>query len=148
MSDPNERSGISVTLKQDGKDGTWIVFHGSPERVGEDIAQTFGMSPETVADMDLVGQVVEATRVYKGMATVGRVLGGRQTKGGSEAWAQARDAAPAEPARDPLYVDIEEQTSVDGLKKLWAENRATFDNDAELFAAWKAKGKSIKESNA
>lgn len=48
-------------------------------------------------------------------------------------------------AEDPdawILGEIENQTSVAGLKRLWAENQSMF-ND-KVLAAWKAKGRALK----
>lgn len=148
MSDPNQTREVSVTIKHDGKDSTWLVFRGSVEAVREQIIECFGMT-ETEG-LTLHELSVEATRLVKATSQVANGLGGRVLKGGSQsAFAQAREGggsapAPAKEDEDvPLKGMIEAATSVAALKTLWAENKAAFDADPELFAAWKAKGKSL-----
>ncbi|QDK03202.1 hypothetical protein SEA_TUANPN_31 [Streptomyces phage TuanPN] len=64
------------------------------------------------------------------------------------AWANpaAQQAPATEPkADDPnawIMGEIEKQTTVDGLKRLWASNQSFF-ADAGVMAAWKAKGKAL-----
>ncbi|AGM12208.1 hypothetical protein SEA_DANZINA_33 [Streptomyces phage Danzina] len=65
------------------------------------------------------------------------------------AWANpaaAQQAPASEPkADDPnawIMGEIESQTTVDGLKRLWASNQSFF-ADASVMAAWKAKGKAL-----
>lgn len=157
MSDPHERGdGISVTLKQDGKDGTWLVFHGSPARVREQIIDVFpGIDPEH--DAPLFDLINEATRLYKAAGNLNSTLGGRVVgKGKSEgnaptgsAWdrAQAGNTAEPEPEVDPnvtrIEAAIEEAADVASLKELYARNKVHFDANPDLLAAYKAKGKSL-----
>lgn len=143
---PYAGKGMSITLKQDGKDGTWAVFHGTVEGIREQIEAFFGYDrDEELKPFDVV---LSATQDYKASGRVASGLGGR-TLGASksaDAFAAARGeapAAPAEPVRNPLYDTIEQMGSVEALRTLWAENRAAFDAEPELMAAWNAKGKSL-----
>lgn len=155
MSDPGERAGMSVTLKADGKDGTWVVFHGTPARIREQIIETFQI--EESKDSPLFDLINEATRIYKAAGNVSSGLGGRviafpggkdssaeQAPAGS-AWDRAQSAP--EPQVDPNVVrlqgEIEGAASVDALRELYARNKAAFDEDADLMTAWKAKGKAL-----
>lgn len=65
---------------------------------------------------------------------------------GSAAWAEAEaeTAAPSEPVDllASLREGIESALDRTALKRLWAENQEAF-ADADLTAAWKAKGKSL-----
>lgn len=154
-SDPNGTGGLSVTLKQDGKDGAWIVFHGSIERITEDLSAAFNLDPTqyaSFADLSL-----EASRNYKALGSAIHSLGARTTRStpnpgsSSPAWEEARQgseqAAPAEPeapARNPLYDQLEALTNLEDHRQLWAKNRSSFDADAELLEAWKTKGRALK----
>ncbi|AOQ26931.1 hypothetical protein SEA_RANA_32 [Streptomyces phage Rana] len=65
----------------------------------------------------------------------------------ASAWSNpTAQEAPSEPkADDPnawILGEIEKQTTVDGLKRLWASNQSFF-ADAGVMAAWKAKGKAL-----
>jgi len=156
MGDPNEPGRISVTMKADSREGTWIVFHGSPAEVRDQIIDVFALTEEET-DGPLYDLINEATRLYKAAGNVNSTLGGRvvggtkseTTKSGS-AWDRAAGNggnAPAEPEVDPNVVRltnaIEGATDVTTLKELYARNKAHFDGNAELFAAWQAKGKSL-----
>lgn len=158
MSNPHEPGRISVTLKQDGKDGTWLVFHGSAAEVRGQITDTFVMEDDGSAPLyDLIN---EATRLYKASGNVTSALGGRVIKGGDSndakqsgtgsAWDRAAGngaETPTEPEVDPnvvrLTAEIEAVTEVPALKELYARNKAVFDANPDLIAAYKAKGKSL-----
>lgn len=151
MSDPYTRGGMSVTLKADGKDGTWVVYHGTPEQIREQILATFEI--EESKDAPLFDLINEATRIYKAAGNVSSGLGGRVVssskqadKPAGSAWEQASNA-PAEPEVDPnvarLEGEIEGAASVDALKELYARNVAVFESNADLMDAWKAKGRAL-----
>lgn len=153
--DPNEPGRISVTLKQDGKDGTWLVMHGSPAEVRAQIAEVFDLNEEQ-SDGPLFDLINEATRLYKAAGNVSSGLGGRVVggsngsarSGSGSAWAQAAgNGAEAEPEADPniarVEAGIEAATTRDGLREFYARNEAVFKANPELVDAYKAKGKSL-----
>lgn len=147
MANPHEDGGVSITLKQDGRDGMWTVFHGSPARIRENIIALFGL--EGVDELTLHEVSLEAQRIYKGAGNAASILGARPVASkSSEAWkqAQATEAAPAEPERDPLLDKIEAVKDVESLKLLWAENRPAFDENPDLLSQWKLRGKAIAEA--
>lgn len=83
MSDPHEPGGISVTIKGDEpggkyndpkKPGTWLVFHGSPAKIREQICEVFQIE---AGDRPLYDLINEATDIFKSSATVSSGLGGR-----------------------------------------------------------------------
>lgn len=172
MSDPNETGGISVTIKGDepgGKyndakvPGTWIVFHGSPARIREQIIEVFEFEDDAKT-RPLFDLVNEATRLFKASAHVTNGLGGKVLSAGPAAasqpageaaaqptgdvWSQVasaqQGAAPAqeEEAADPLLVLIDKAPSVAELQQIWAENQAAF-QDAAYMDAYKAKGRAL-----
>lgn len=151
MGDPYKPGHISVTFKHDGKDGTWLVVHGSTAEVKRQIVETFDIDPEGVSLADLI---VEATRLFKATGNVSSQLGGRVIPkgdtapkgGGGNAWAEAANS----PAEDPVDINvvrlqkaIEAVTDVAALKELFARDKAHFDANPDLLAEWKAKGKSL-----
>lgn len=152
--DPHKPGHMSVTLKQDGKDGTWIVFHGTAKDIRSQIIATFDM--EGQEDAPLYDLINEATSTYKATGNLNSSLGGRvikkgdasaSSKGGS-AWDRATGAgAPQEEPVDlnvvRLTKAIEDATDVPALHNLYARDKAHFEANAELFAAWQAKGKSL-----
>jgi hypothetical protein len=167
MSDPHEQSGISVTIKGDepgGKyndpksPGTWIVFHGTPARVREQIIEVFEL-PAEASERPLFDLVNEATKLFKGAANVSKTLGGTVLNdgqgGGSQpasgdVWDQAaaaRNGATQQqeekPAADPILTALENCKTVAEVQQVWAENQAAFNANPDYMAAYKAKGKSL-----
>lgn len=144
-------AGITATVKMDGKDAPWLVFHGAPSEVRSNIIEAFGMDAEAVQDWTVLDLTVEASRVAKAQSNVAHGIGGRPlTKGegqskAPEAWEAARSGQvePEPEQRNPLFDAIEQAGTVDELKALWADNKAAF-SDGELMAAWKARGKSLQ----
>lgn len=159
-------SETSVTIKY-GKsyDDTWAVFKGTSAEIRANILEFFGMDPATQQGLSLSSIVVNATNVAHGKALIATTLGAtvieetsneEPAKPNGDPWAAAsaqqgpsalhERASVAEPAKaDPnAYIlgEIEKQTTVDGLKKLWAANQSFF-ADAAVMAAWKAKGKAL-----
>ncbi|AKY03342.1 hypothetical protein FDI80_gp32 [Streptomyces phage Aaronocolus] len=159
---------LSVTIKY-GKsyDDTWAVFKGTPDEIRSDIVSYFGIMPDAVAEMTLSEIVTAATDLAHGKGNAARFLGATVVPSQSapakpaqtaapasneDPWAAAASSAPSTPstppapqAEDPnawILGEIEKQTSVDSLKRLWAENQSFF-KDAAVMAAWKAKGKAL-----
>ena len=166
MSDPNQPGTMSVTIKADepgGKyndaksPGSWIVFHGTPAAIREQIMDTFTFE-ESAKDLDLSELIVEATRMFKAVCNVatgplaGRVLGGggKQDSGSSSsAWAAAREGSTSTPAEEQKELTIAElieaQESVDSLKELWLERSDDIKSEG-LVDAWTKKGQALKEA--
>lgn len=167
MSDPYQPGAISVTVKQDepgGKfndpksPGSWIVFHGTPALVREQIIETFGLVASDWNDKPLFTLVAEATKLFKATGNVSRQLGGQVISTGSEsqqsassggsAWAQAAsepEKSAEEKLKETLLEQVEQQPNVKALKELWAKNQEAFAAD-ELMTAYLAKGKALKEA--
>lgn len=160
MSDPNADGGISVTIKGDEpggkfndakKPGTWIVFHGSPARVKEQIIEVFALTEGL--DRPLFDIVNEATELFKASANVTSGLGGKVLNPGTSgpAWQEAQ-SSPAEPAApeksaeeltiERLTAEVAAVTSVADLQQLWARNQEAFKNES-LMEAYRAKGKAL-----
>lgn len=82
------------------------------------------------------------------VANVQQQLGGEvvsDTAGGS-VWDNPAPSAPAEPAgpdHSSLIAALNEAPTTDALTKLWATNKAAFDDKA-VVAAYKARGKALK----
>lgn len=149
-------SEISVTIKyHKGYEASWAVFRGeSVEDLKNDLADYFGLDRESVTALPLHDVVLNVTQIAHGTQTAASVLGAVSIPGTPDApdegqanpWAQS-GGEPAKPSEDPngfLRDAIADATDVDSLKRLWAENQAAFAGDADLLAAWKAKGKSLK----
>lgn len=143
--DPHKPGGMSATLKQEGKDRPWLVFHGSPASVARDIKATFPELAES--DESLADLVNEAQRLFSAVGNAHRTLGARpagNNKNGS-AWAEARgDSAPAEQKPEPTLAEIiEALESVEEAKELWLD-RSDEIKSASLVEAWTAKAKALK----
>jgi len=153
--DPHTPGRTSVTLKGDGKDATWIVFHGSPAEIRSQIKAVFEIEGEEGAPLfDLIN---EATRLFKSSGNINSTLGGRvvgksggstPSGNGGSAWDRAANGEGQQ--EEPVDINvvrltkaIEEASDVDTLKLLYARDKAHFDGNAELFAAWQAKGQSL-----
>ncbi|MFB8020043.1 hypothetical protein ACFC36_15955 [Streptomyces rubiginosohelvolus] len=98
--------------------------------------------------------VVEATSMAHGAGNIAGLLGGRvipQTAADSaptsaaDPWAEAQNDRPA-PKDDSsgwILGEIDKQTSIADLQRLWAANQ-TFFSDEGVMAAYKAKGRALK----
>ena len=147
---------VTVTIKAGkGYEDSWYVFRGDAEAVKEQLIGFFALDRASVASLSPFETAVNARQIAQSISDVSAKLGavaiGAVPSGPSaNAEAAALGTAPAddpwaeadEPVRNPLYGRIEAATSKDELKLIWAENQAAF-SDAELMAAWKAKGKSL-----
>ncbi|MFF8845484.1 hypothetical protein ACF08N_22620 [Streptomyces sp. NPDC015127] len=158
---------MKVTIKYGkGYDDSWVVFEGTTPEIRAEVIDYFGMDPETQRGLSLSSIVVNATNVAHGKGLIATALGATVVE-------ETTNEAPAKPAGDPwaaaastssgpwpgsasvaeqpkaedpnAYIlgEIEKQTTVDGLKKLWAANQSFF-KDPAVMAAWKAKGKSLQ----
>ncbi len=170
MSSPHETGGISVTIKSDepgGKfndpksPGTWIVFHGSPARVREQIVEVFNLG-EAALKEPLYSVVNEATKLFKTVSNVGQILGGTvlssgntepttaPSSSGGDVWSQVSSAKAAseqqaEPPADPVLTAITAAKEIAELQQIWAENQSLFTEGSEYMAAYKARGKELSK---
>jgi hypothetical protein len=144
VSDPHTNGGLSVTLKQEGSTGVWMVFHGTPDGIHQDIVRAFQLDPETYAEWALSDLVNEAHRIHRGVGNVAQILGGKPMK--------AEDTSPPfntdKPADEvnPLIGLIEAVESIAELQTLYKRNAAEFKANPDLTEVWKAKGKALKEA--
>lgn len=148
-----EGRGITVTVKYGkGYEESWVVFRGpSITQVREDIIDYFGMDRASVSELTLSDVVVNATNLAHGKGNVAAALGATVIKSGptpteapaTSAWAQAAQQEAEAPAVNPMLAQIAATTSTDELRRLWAANQSAF-ADAEVMAAWKARGKALK----
>ena len=169
MSDPHETGdGISVTLKQDepgGKfndaksPGAWIVFHGSPARVEEQILETFGLPKSETPLYELVQQ---ANELFKATSNVRQGLGGKPLAtseasnvvpfkkksadaGADEVFKQAAEGNVEQPpAADPILEAIEAASTIEGITRVRAENAEAIKPGSDYWDAYVAKGKALK----
>lgn len=152
-SDPNATGGVSATLKlpeseRYKQNGPWLVFHGSVERVREDIISALGL--EVDADVPLADVVIEGQVQFEAHASVVRGTGGGRTVGGGSSSSQRSKSAetgtetPAEPEGDPLLAEIEAADSTKALQIVFADNKAKFTPGSEYLAALEARSKALK----
>lgn len=145
---------ITVTMKYGkGFEEPWAVFRGSSESIRENILSYYGMDRESATELTLHEIVLNAKRITHAGSSAATVLGGTvipaSQEGRSAPAAQptgdpwAEPVVPAEPAKSPLWDQQELCTSVADLQQLWARNQAEYAADADLFTAWKAKGKAL-----
>jgi hypothetical protein len=142
MGDPDKTTGLSITLKQEGRDGMWMVFHGLPHNIREDIIVTFGLDGAKYADYTLHDLALEAQRLYRGMGNVSTILGGQSVPDVHKGSTEAKAAADAK-EENPLLALIEACESVAELQALYKRNVDEFKGNGELLSAWKGKGKSL-----
>ncbi|WP_031513732.1 hypothetical protein [Streptomyces sp. NRRL F-5123] len=155
---------MKITIKYGkGYDDTWAVFEGATPEVRADIMDYFGMDPATQVGLSLSSVVVNATQIAHGKGLIATSLGAtvveetasEPAQPAGDPWATAANTSSSvsvaeQPAVNPnawILGEIEKQTTVDGLKKLWAENQSFF-ADASVMAAWKAKGKALQAAAA
>ncbi len=157
MSDPWEGGGraITVTIKYGkGYDDSWVVFRGDAESIREDVIGYFGMDRASVAELTLSELIVNATQYAHGKTAVastlnGAVIGHKPSEAqdaqgkSSDPWAAAEQQASAQPQENPMLARIAACTTGDELRRLWAGDQAAF-ADAEVMAAWKARGKALQ----
>lgn len=138
MTDPINPGGVSVTVKGEGKDLPWMVFHGAPETVLTNLSAIFGDGTETLRDVPSLA--AQAHVDWNASINVAKGLGGRVL---SIVKDKKADETPAEEdPRNGLLAEIAAITDPAELPKLWAANKAAFE-DADLLAAWKARGKEL-----
>lgn len=149
--------GVTVTLKFGGGfEYPWVVLRGTPDEVKQDIAQIFGFESASVADATIASVIRDAAQEALALGNALAGLGAQPvrrnsggSKGGSksqpdEAQADVAAAAAADPLAE-LKKAIDDAADIDALKVLWAENQEAF-QDADLLAAWKAKGQALKSA--
>ncbi|MFD7259304.1 hypothetical protein [Streptomyces sp. NPDC059874] len=156
---------MKVTIKYGkGYDDSWVVFEGATQEIRADVLDYFGMDPESQRGLSLSSIVVNATNLAHGKGLIATRLGATVVEETNTApatptndpWAVAASTQPASrassasvadsKAEDPnAYIlgEIEKKTTVQELKKLWAENQSFF-ADPAVMAAWKAKGKALQ----
>lgn len=140
----------TVTIKYGkGYEESWVVFRGSPDEIRAQLIGYFAPEPETVEGLSLHELVLNLTKLAHSTSAASSGLGGTVINNGGRAqrpssggWAAAA-AEPAVPERNPLYGKVESATTLDEVKDIYARNADAFKADAELLAAWKAKGKEL-----
>ncbi|MGW2419747.1 hypothetical protein ACWC0C_10925 [Streptomyces sp. NPDC001709] len=145
---------IGVTIKYGkGYEDTWAVFRGSVRQVRQLICDYFGFECKDVTSLSLSDLVVNATNLAHGKGNIASILDARIIPDGApeqlpanDPWAAATAAKPEPKADNPsvwILGEIEKQTTIADLQKLWAANQAMF-ADPAVMAAYKARGRALK----
>lgn len=151
-----------------------INFSGDRQAVRADQIAYFGLDPEECESMtdfevrqaaDAIAQaVVAVTNKLAGkiapkvapstesasVATPGIPAAVHEAMKNGDPWEQAGETTAAKveaPAPSPLEVmldTVNAQVEVKQLQLVWAQNKALFNENPELMAAYKAKGKSLQ----
>ena len=146
---PHNPGEIVVTIKYGkGYDDSWLVFHGeSQAAVRALLRDTFGADDEGLTLHELVLNCTKIAHGGSAVSTIGTAIPKSDTSAPAgdkpDPWKQAEEQA-SEPGPNPLIAKVEETETVQALQRVWAENKAEFDADAELMAAYKAHGKKLQ----
>jgi hypothetical protein len=151
MTNPHVPNRMSATVKvpeskRYAADNPWLVFEGTPASVRDQIIEAFGLEQQeglTVFDVLLNAQLLASSAGAVSQGLGGRVIKDQGSESGSIAGNSAPEGSAEEKPKSSLFERVEEQGSRAELKALWAANKAEFDADPELMAAWKARGKSL-----
>ncbi|MFF4244289.1 hypothetical protein ACFYY2_07415 [Streptomyces sp. NPDC001822] len=145
---------ISVTIKY-GKsyEDTWAVFRGTVAQVREVLCDYFGFESKDVTGLSLSDLVVNATNLAHGKGNIAAVLDARVISSeptsasapADDPWATASATKPEakETGSGWILGEIEKQTSIADLQKLWAANQAMF-ADPAVMTAYKARGRALQ----
>lgn len=150
---PHSPTKINVSIKTPESEkfaanGPWLTFEGSsPTGIKAALIESFGLS-EDDNSLDLYSVVLNAQTIATTQGRLqgslqGTVLSGKSASTGSASATSApAESAPAEPEPEanPLLAQIEAATDRQALVRLYGAHKAVFDGDADLLAAWKAKG--------
>lgn len=141
--DPNERgAGLSVTIKQDSRDGTWVVFHGSIERIREDMAEAMDIPNEgSLSDM-----IASATAKFKGEGNVARVLGGKPTAASSPNGGSSPSEGSGSREKgleDIIREEIESAATTDALRAVWGKHSQHVPKGSANYDLFREKSKEL-----
>lgn len=158
MSDtPFENGHVSVTIKHNGKfEDPWIVFHGSPAKIKDQLIETFALGEGDVpfAERSLSDVMYEANKQALAEYNATSQLNGTVIKTNkssrnakpavsTESVSDGTGIEPEGPSEDQLILQsIAKVDSVADLQKLWAENQTAF-AAGSLMEAYKARGKEL-----
>lgn len=142
----------------------WAVFKGSTSMIRDQIVGYFGFDQQHVAGMTLHELVLMANDAVRSAGKIQADLGGTvipqsqpqqqqqqsSPEGGSvwdkldgEAGGEQRVEKPAEKPNEGLIALLSEAATVDDLKRLWATNKAAFEDPA-VQEAYSTRGKALK----
>lgn len=137
---------------------TWAVFRGTVPEVRSLICDYFGFECKDVTGLSLSSLVVNATNLAHGKGNIAAMLDARviaedttpdsapASAPANDPWATASAAKPETPKDNGsawILGEIEKQTSIADLQKLWASNQAMF-ADPAVMTAYKARGRALK----
>lgn len=152
--------GVTVTLKepqskQYANDGTWIIFHGTPEEIRRDLIAVYGIEVE--GEPTLYDLATQAKSIQEASRAAGKTLGARSTSSEAptgDVWDKAQKGSPEKEPEpelteaEKILALISDQTSVEDVRKLYTRNEELIKNDETLLNAWKAKGRELSEKAA
>jgi len=152
MSDsPFEEGNVSVTLKHNGKyEDPWVVFHGSPARIREQIIEFFDMGTEVSDDASVANVVYEANKIASREYNAAQQLGGvviSTNKPGAKSQPKAQgETKPAATDDKSEFIagKIASAPDMDSLTDVWGDYATEIKADENLMAAFKARGKALK----
>ncbi|MEU2111503.1 hypothetical protein [Streptomyces sp. NPDC019507] len=148
---------VGVTIKY-GKsyEDTWAVFRGTVPQVRRLIVNYFGFKSKDVTSLSLSDLVVNATNLAHGKGNIAAMLDAKvipdeqspapASAPANDPWETASAARPEAPKDNGsawILGEIEKQTSIADLQKLWAANQAMF-ADPAVMTAYKARGRALK----
>lgn len=151
----SESAELSVTFKYGkGYEETWAVFKGKAEDLRYQVLAYFGMEPGEYEGLPLHDVVLQATRIAHADRTVMSALGANvvtKSDAPAESTPEAAQEASSEAKGEPegptpeeaLVARLEAAETIDALKRLWAENKALFADEA-VKAAYKKRGVALK----
>lgn len=133
---------IEVIIQYGDDPAPALKFMGTVEEVQGEIVEVFKISPDR--DLSLGDLIAEVSATVQGVRLVQEEMGGRLIEA-SDRFPQAADEAAKE-NEVPRYLleVIDGQTTVAGLKEVWARNKEAFEANEILKAAYMNKGKSLK----
>lgn len=146
--------GVTVTIKGDGRDAPWTVFHGSVDYVCQAMIVTYaleGMENESLhnitnaanALVKLGGTVVRPgeTESLGTSAKDGNVIDA------SQRFANKGEVDPIEQAYKRLSPEIDQAADIESLKEVWARNKDEFSANPKLMEEYTAKGISLRQAS-
>lgn len=158
--------GVSVTIKNReseryANDGPWVVFHGTPKEVAEDMAEFYSLPKEEVKDLgpneikDYVAVLTQ--RQHKAITDLDATpVETKSTRKPAAKKAAAKKAAAEPPAEDEstgadakgsLIKELESAETTKALKSLWAANKSAF-KDKDVQAAYSKRGKFLQSQES
>lgn len=155
---------VTVTIKYGkGYEETWAVFRGTVQEVREMVIDYFGITPDAITELSTHELVINVTNLAHGTGNVAAMLGGTVIAApvtaapaitGGNPWEGLEENHTDSNAMDPilppqekpnawLYPMIADSTTVDELRRLYATHSTILESDADVKAAWSARGKEL-----